>query len=68
MEEILAGFDKNLRWTLKKVGELPLRLERVYDAATFCDIVGKRYGEQGLTFPITGPQYLKDLLERSRRT
>jgi hypothetical protein len=62
LEKILAGFDKNLRWTLKKVGELPLRLERVYDAEKFCAIVGKRYGEQGLTFPITGPQYLKELL------
>ena len=25
LEKILAGFDKNLRWTLKKVGELPLQ-------------------------------------------
>jgi hypothetical protein len=62
-EQILAGFDKNLRWTLKKVGELPLRLERVNDAEAFCDIVGKRYGEQGLTYPIASPLYLKELLE-----
>ena len=61
--EILKGFDKNLRWTLKKVSELPLTLKRVSDAETFCDIVGKRYAEQGLTFPIPGPRYLKDLLE-----
>ncbi|OPY27129.1 MAG: FemAB family protein [Methanocella sp. PtaU1.Bin125] len=62
-EEILKGFDKNLRWTLKKAGELPLELRRVSDAERFCDIVGKRYAEQGLTFPIASPRYLQDLLE-----
>lgn len=63
LEDILKGFDKNLRWTLKKVGELPLELRRVYDAETFCGIVGKRYAEQGLTFPIASPRYLQEILE-----
>ncbi|HEY3272412.1 MAG TPA: GNAT family N-acetyltransferase [Methanocella sp.] len=63
IDSILKGFDKNLRWTLKKVGELPLEIRQTADTDTFCKLVGNRYREQGLTFPIASPRYLDDLLK-----
>lgn len=63
LEDIWGSFGANLRTNLKKVSKLPLTLKRVYDAETFCDVITKRYAEQGLTFPIRTPRYLHDLLE-----
>jgi lipid II:glycine glycyltransferase (peptidoglycan interpeptide bridge formation enzyme) len=63
LEEVWAGFGTKLRWNLKNVAKLPLRVERVSDTETFYDIVVRRYAEQGMTFPMTGAGYLKDLME-----
>ncbi len=63
LDEIWAGFGTKLRWNLKNVAKLPLRVERMTDTKTFYDVVTRRYAEQGMTFPMKGAGYLKDLLD-----
>jgi hypothetical protein len=62
VEEIRNGFDQTLRRTIKKLDGMKLELRQVTDTEAFCNIVSRRYAEQGLTSPIPGPGYLKDLL------
>lgn len=63
LERVFEGFDRNARRFIQDAGGLLLEVRRSYDAETFCRIMRKRYAEQGLTFPILGPGYLKELLE-----
>ncbi|HEY3272415.1 MAG TPA: GNAT family N-acetyltransferase [Methanocella sp.] len=63
LDDIWASFGTKLRWNLKNVSKLPLQIRQVNDAETFYDIVTRRYAEQGLTFPMKGSGYLKELIE-----
>jgi CelD/BcsL family acetyltransferase involved in cellulose biosynthesis len=63
LEEILGSFDRNARRFIRDAGSLGLEIRRLSDTATFCRIMRVRYAEMGLTFPILGEQYLKDMLD-----
>jgi lipid II:glycine glycyltransferase (peptidoglycan interpeptide bridge formation enzyme) len=62
-EEIFAGFDRNARRFIRDAGSLGLEVRRSFDAGFFCRIMKVRYAEMGLTFPILGERYLKEILE-----
>ena len=65
LEKILARFDKNLRWnSSRRSARCPSGWSGCTMRGRSATSVGKRYREKGLTFPITGPQYLKDLLDK----
>jgi hypothetical protein len=63
IEEVWKNFEKKSKCTIKRANELPLELRQVSDTETFCEVMDRRYAEQGMTFPLAGPQYLKDLLD-----
>lgn len=64
LDNIWDDFDTDCRRGIKNANKYNLSLKQTDDVETFYTIMKKRYDEQGLNFPITGPKYLKDILSK----
>lgn len=61
-DEIFNGFEKSVRRVIKIASSSNLILDKCNNLSLFYSMETKRYGEQGLNFPLVSQKYLEKLL------
>jgi hypothetical protein len=64
LDDIFKGFSRSTKHLLRKIidNKLTIEMKESTDLLPLCEILSKRYEDQGLRFPLISMEYLQDLL------